>query len=74
MPDVEVGASPGFTLGLIATFLTSFLTTFLTTFLTAGATAGTGSSTVRFGGAPLPLDDMTRAGGAGADRRSLPAP
>ncbi len=41
MPDVEVGASPGFTLGLIATFLTSFLTTFLTT----GATAKLGPVT-----------------------------
>ena len=57
LPDVDVGASPGRTLGLIATFLTTFLTT--------GATGAAGSSAARLGGAALPLEEITRAGAVG---------
>ncbi len=73
LPDPDIGRPSG--APLVGMRLTSFLTTFLMTFLaSSGAGAGTvgsgatgwTSSSLRFGGAPLPLEEMTRLGFAGA--------
>ena len=44
------------------TFLTTFLTTFLAAAEASGATGWGSSSSLRFGGAPLPLEEITRLG------------